>query len=197
MKSLELEAEKWADDYVEQGWFKLEYSSFGQTAKECQKAVIYGFNKALKILSEKEGRELFLKPRFDGDNFSGYDVVSGSVTMDEPDEIYHVTEAAPLRARVRVLEDENQRLKAECDDLDSQAKSFHYAHGQVVKMNEKLQSEKATLRAQLETCKDQRDDELEDNCWSEIIDGREVGRPFEQAKAKLDLELQKKGQGDE
>jgi hypothetical protein len=41
---------------------------------------------------ERKARELFLKPRFSGDNFDGYDVVRGSITMDNPDNVYHVRE---------------------------------------------------------------------------------------------------------
>lgn len=42
--------------------------------------------------TNKRARELKLKARFEGDSFSGYDVVSGSITLDDPDEIYHVRE---------------------------------------------------------------------------------------------------------
>lgn len=44
-----------AEAYVEQGWFKLEYSSFGKTADECKKAHDAGFDACLKALSEYQG----------------------------------------------------------------------------------------------------------------------------------------------
>lgn len=43
----------------------------------------------------RKPRELKLKVRFSGNNFDGYDVASGSITMDDPDEVYHVREVLP------------------------------------------------------------------------------------------------------
>lgn len=39
---IEREATAQADDYVEQGWFRLEYSSFGTTAKEVKQSLHTG-----------------------------------------------------------------------------------------------------------------------------------------------------------
>ena len=43
-------------------------------------------------MSTTKPRELKLTPRFDGDNFSGYDMVDGSITMTDEGEVYHVIE---------------------------------------------------------------------------------------------------------
>jgi hypothetical protein len=56
--------------------------------------------------------------------------------------------------------------------------------------NESLKRELDIVKAQLEKCKEQRDDELDDNCWSEVIGGVETGRPFESVRASMELELE-------
>jgi hypothetical protein len=58
------------------------------------------------------------------------------------------------------------------------------------KQNESLKRELDIVKAQLEKCKEQRDDELDDNCWSEVIGGVETGRPFESVRASMELELE-------
>jgi hypothetical protein len=62
--------------------------------------------------AEQKPRELKLKPRFEsnvrGCFFDGYDVIDGSLTMDNADEVYHVVEMKALeqaQARIRELED--------------------------------------------------------------------------------------------
>lgn len=42
--------------------------------------------------NEQKPRELKIMPRYKRGMFEGYDVVSGSITMDEPETVYHVRE---------------------------------------------------------------------------------------------------------
>jgi hypothetical protein len=127
MKSLELEAVKGAEDYVEQGWFKLEYSSFGNTAKEVKQSYHTGFlagaAAALRLLSKKadeSAREFFVAETLKGDlhifreNHEG-----GGLTK-----FVEYQAIAPLRARVRVLEEKNAALEKRLAALLAQRDSL-------------------------------------------------------------------------
>ncbi len=48
--------EQLAEDYTNSDYFRLEYSTFGTTAKECQKAFLAGFQARDEQLKEFVGR---------------------------------------------------------------------------------------------------------------------------------------------
>ncbi len=151
MKSLEQEAEKYA-------------RCARDTNEDPAQSFLAGASAALRILSEKEGREwtIIYSPESATTSVfayrKGHDQLVNSV---------RVTEAAPLRARIALLEE----MLSECIPFDQ------------VEASEKL------LRAQLELCKEQRNF----NCTIETAGSAGI---HHELIARYDLELQKKGQGD-
>lgn len=79
---IEREATAQADDYVEQGWFRLEYSSFGTTAKEVKQSLhtghVTGATKwaevALKLREALEKYESCISD--DGDTYAARDALA-------------------------------------------------------------------------------------------------------------------------
>ena len=87
----------------------------------------------------KKARELKLKPRFNGDDFDGYNVVSGSITMDEPDEVYHLIEYSALQALI----DENEKLS---NDYKSLMKTWKQVAEENAKLVERLKKAEDVIR---------------------------------------------------
>jgi hypothetical protein len=121
----------------------------------------------------KEGREFWIDPQ-DHDGLQ-------AVFTEKTEGCIHVTEAAPLRARIALLEEE----LAEAAKLLEQGAQLMTVtgHNGVVK---KLQESNATLRAQLEGFKTAR-----------IMAGPEDVKEYIHNHEVAHSELQKKGQGDE
>ena len=73
--------EQMADDYVNQTWFNLEYSTFGNTAKECKKAFESGYNSGHLAASNRvEELESLLR-----DIYSEVGSVGGKGTLQAAD----------------------------------------------------------------------------------------------------------------
>jgi predicted nuclease with TOPRIM domain len=99
------------------------------------------------------------------------------VSSDRP-ELFEIIEAVPA------LIDEVERLQSDLEfsnDVIKERESWAAMRLQTCK---KLENENDRLRKQLEKMREQRNEELEDNCY-------EPERPFEQARNRMDAELEK------
>lgn len=74
---------------------------------------------------------------------------------------------------------EIERLKRERAKYEADCKRIEYFDD----LHEKV----ATQKRVIEKLKEQRDIELEDNCWDDALTG---GRPFEQTRAMMDAEIE-------
>lgn len=93
----------------------------------------------------------------------------------------HERIVAELRAEVDELR------KSECLPFDAYYKTCEVHNGLLEK---ELKEARTTITKQkrvIEKLREQRDIELEDNCWDDALTG---GRPFEQTRAMMDAEIE-------
>lgn len=83
--------EELAEEYTNTDYFRLEYSTFGTTAKECQKAFLAGFQKSEEMNFQNENLELSEK--------------------------FFQEKTNELQSRVKELSEENERLKLAASHL--------------------------------------------------------------------------------
>jgi hypothetical protein len=191
MKSLELEAKEYC---VNDSWTKDESPQDRE-----ERTFLAGASAALRLLSEKDGREFWIKECEHHDEIRNFtDEIDNNQYRSEG--YIHVTEAAPIRARIALLEEKLalggnhtfadaqyfKELKSENAALKAQlAEGLKIAE----EMNEgraQDHAELATLRAQLEGFKTAR-----------IMAGPEDVKEYIHNHEVAHSELQKKGQGDE
>lgn len=192
-------------------------SSYDENALR-RSTFIEGANVALSILSRKsEGREFYvysgkyeneqfarsrpLKPGWEPDGFEELHVIENSALVAERAKL------AELQEKLYECEICNQKLSAAAEgngayvvkpkfveQLESEIealKDFELSNKQLVSENGMLNDELTTLRAQLAKLKEQRN-----KLFNTAYDGC-ANSDKEEWLEELDLELQKKGQGDE
>ncbi len=184
MKSLEQEAEK---------LIQRENFSSHEAYADCLRTFNLGAETALRLLSEKEGREWKLAegivdcgPQI-ADQY-GNVVVEGPIISEKEGEVV-VTEAAPLRARYEreLFELREKQCEVLAKDMELLKAAQSEIEYQKTIIGASFKREQ-TLRAQLLECKEQR---------NQFVRGHYSPSNAAEEITLCDLELQKKGQGDE